>query len=505
MNTIGNYRIIQKLGEGGVGEVFKALDPMLERDVAIKVLRSELSEREQVLQRFRSEAVALGRLNHPNIATVYNFAKDGSRYYMVLEYVNGESLDQLLLRRKKLSWQETVKYGCAVLDGLEHAHRLKVIHRDVKPSNILVSNTGIVKIMDFGIARILEKARQTQLGYLVGTLEYMSPEQIQGYEVDARADIYSFGIVMYEMLTGRLPFQKNTDYDLLKSQIEDTPQPLRFFVPDIPNHLEKIVLRSLAKNPADRFGSALEFRDALNRVLNSEENSRQFPPATRLVTSNADLNTNVFSDRPSRITISIKQFLELLTEYPIPATSLFVSIFGLTLFYLLSTPKALVESVSNKESNLIQPSNAILPAGTESNTRQINQVEDSKPVIKQLEIGLPRDLPKQIPPSSFVEPTQPKLIDVPKIENQPDRKKSKAAVKKTTNTKKSSSQTDSSTEKQAENSSAEHDQWWNDLRHRANSSSKSTKQPEKPTKSKQDQSNNDWQEIKKASGEFLKK
>ncbi|CAG0991194.1 partial Serine/threonine-protein kinase PknA, partial [Anaerolineae bacterium] len=171
MDQIGNYKIVQKLGEGGMGEVFKGVDVMLEREVAIKVLRPELSQREDVLQRFRSEAVALGRLNHANIATVYSFARDGDRYYMALEFVNGEGLDKIITKRGRIPWPDAIRYACGALEGLEHAHRLNVIHRDVKPANILIAYTGAVKIMDFGIARILERARQTRQGYLVGTLE----------------------------------------------------------------------------------------------------------------------------------------------------------------------------------------------------------------------------------------------------------------------------------------------------------------------------------------------
>ncbi|MDD1632188.1 MAG: serine/threonine protein kinase, partial [Methylococcaceae bacterium] len=185
MNEIGNYRILKKLGEGGMGEVFMGEDIMLERKVAIKVLRPELSQREDILQRFRSEAVALGRLNHPNIATVYTFAKDGEHYYLAMEFVNGEPLDTVINKRGKLIWQDAVCYTCDALAGLEHAHRLNVIHRDIKPANIMLTHTGGVKLVDFGIARILEQARQTRTGYLIGTLEYISPEQVQGLDVDA--------------------------------------------------------------------------------------------------------------------------------------------------------------------------------------------------------------------------------------------------------------------------------------------------------------------------------
>ncbi len=167
--VIGNYKIIEKIGEGGMGEVFRGLDTMLEREVAIKSLRPELSKREDIVARFRSEAVAQGRLNHPNIAMVYNFLLQGDQYYMVLEFVRGETLDKMISRKGHLPWQECVPILCQALEGLEHAHRLGVVHRDIKPSNLMITPAGSVKLMDFGIARILQRAHLTRTGHMVGT------------------------------------------------------------------------------------------------------------------------------------------------------------------------------------------------------------------------------------------------------------------------------------------------------------------------------------------------
>lgn len=221
MNQIDNYRILEKIGEGGMGEVYKGIDVMLEREVAIKLLKPELSSKEDVVQRFRSEAVALGRLHHNNIAAVYNFGRYQDQYYMALEFVNGDTLENIIQQKGFLPWREAVHCAIAILEGLSHAHGFNIVHRDVKPSNIIVTANNELKILDFGIARILEKARLTRLGHLVGTLEYVSPEQLQGRETDERADLYSTAVVLYEMLIGRLPFEKSTDYDLIKSQIED--------------------------------------------------------------------------------------------------------------------------------------------------------------------------------------------------------------------------------------------------------------------------------------------
>lgn len=310
MNEIGNYKIIKKLGEGGMGEVFMGEDVMLERKVAIKILRPELSQREDILRRFRSEAVALGRLNHPNIATVYTFARDGERYFLAMEFVNGDPLDVLLNKRGKLNWPEAVSYAISALAALEHAHRLNVVHRDVKPANIMLSFGGEIKLMDFGIARILEHSRQTRTGHTIGTLEYISPEQAQGLEVDARSDIYSMAAVLYEMLTGRLLFQKKTDYDLMQAQIKESPCPPRKLVSDIPKPLENIIMKALEKTPAKRFSSALEFSKALS-------------------TLNPDLQTNIkeglktrlegYSHLPySSLANQPKNFMAVLKNYPLP-------------------------------------------------------------------------------------------------------------------------------------------------------------------------------------------
>lgn len=266
---VQNFKLIDKLGEGGMGEVYRGLDIMLEREVAIKVLRPELMSRQDVVERFRSEAIALAKLNHPNIATLYSFFCFEEQFFMVMEYVKGRTLDHLIRQQGALPWPEATRLICQVLEGLEHAHQMGIIHRDIKPSNLILTPEGSLKLMDFGIARILQTARLTQIGHLVGTLEYISPEQIEGKDTDRRSDIYSLGAVFYEMLTGHIPFRKNTDYELIRAQIEETPQPPSKLTANIPPALEQAVLRALAKNPADRFADAAAYRSALENILDT--------------------------------------------------------------------------------------------------------------------------------------------------------------------------------------------------------------------------------------------
>jgi eukaryotic-like serine/threonine-protein kinase len=262
-HIFGNYKIEQKLGEGGMGAVYRGLDMMIEREVAIKFLRPELASQPQVVERFRSEAVTLAKLNHPNIATLYSFMRQGDSYIMVLEFVRGVTLDHVIQERGAIPHHLAVPIFCQVLDGIQHAHEFGVVHRDIKPANMMLTEKGTLKVLDFGIARILGTARMTRQGNVIGTIEYMSPEQVKGLETDARADIYSLGMLLYEMLTGRVPFDIQNEFELMRAQIEQYPTAPRQLNPAIPEVVEQAIWRAIAKEPAQRFQSAEEFRNFL--------------------------------------------------------------------------------------------------------------------------------------------------------------------------------------------------------------------------------------------------
>ncbi|MFQ3583232.1 MAG: protein kinase [Chloracidobacterium sp.] len=263
-SVIGTYRVTDRLGAGGMGTVYRGVDVMLDRPVAIKVLKPELVANPQLIERFRTEAVLLGKLNHPNIATLYGFLPiDGQQFAMVMEFLPGTALDTLLHQSGAMPLPRVVPLFSGVLDAIGYAHRRGIIHRDIKPSNVIVLPDGMPKVMDFGIARAMGSSRQTRFGAIIGTLEYMSPEQIQGMETDARSDIYSLGIVLYEILTGRLPFIADNEYALLQAHIQSPPPPLRVFTPQIPEPVAQTVLRALEKDPGRRFQTAEEFKQAL--------------------------------------------------------------------------------------------------------------------------------------------------------------------------------------------------------------------------------------------------
>ena len=275
--VVGNYRIVEKIGEGGMGAVYRAIDEMLDREVAIKAIRPELAREPQIVERFRAEAKLLARVSHPAIATIYSFFYDGGELFLAMEYVVGRTLAEVIATHGAMPWRRAVPLLSTALEGIEQAHRAGIIHRDLKPDNLMLTEAATLKVMDFGIARMAGSSHMTQTGLLIGTLRYVAPEQIRGEEVDQRTDIYSLGAVLYQMLTARVPFDGPTDFAILKAQLDDPPVPPGSWIPGLPAWLERAVLKALEKQPAARFQTVEELRLYLNRQGAGAQEARSQP------------------------------------------------------------------------------------------------------------------------------------------------------------------------------------------------------------------------------------
>lgn len=265
-DTLGNYLVLSKLGEGGMGMVYKAHDPTLDRMVALKIISPHLFRNQEYLDRFRVEAQAQARLNSPNIVTLHSMFQLPSWLVLVMEYVEGETLAQRLHKQGRLNFSSSIWVFEQVLLGVDRAHRMGVVHRDLKPGNIFITTGNEVKLMDFGVARMVDNKGLTMAGSMVGTLTYISPEQINGKEADFRSDIYTLGITLYEAVTGRPPFEYRTDFELMSAHLTEQPPRPSILQPDVPEELETVILRAIEKDPDKRHQTAREFRNALLRV-----------------------------------------------------------------------------------------------------------------------------------------------------------------------------------------------------------------------------------------------
>ena len=285
--TVGKYRVQDRIGRGGMGTVYLATDETLRREVAIKVLNSELNDPE-IARRFRSEAITVARLSHPGIATVYELFEHDGQWLMVMEFVRGETLEKTIEKSGPMPVERAVDLVIQGLTALAHAHSMGVVHRDLKPANLMVTPTGTVKIMDFGIARVAGSEHLTAAGFMMGTPAYMAPEQVMGHEIDARADLYAMGVVLYRLTTAKLPFKGETPFAMAQSQVNDPPTPVRLMRSELPIWIEQVISRALSKAPVDRFQTADEFREALKRGLAGlpiETMSVPFVPPELLMTT----------------------------------------------------------------------------------------------------------------------------------------------------------------------------------------------------------------------------
>jgi serine/threonine-protein kinase len=311
MTTISDrYELGDRLGSGGMSTVYRATDQVLERTVAVKILAEHLSDDDKFVARFRREALAVAKLIHPNIVQVYDTGVDAGRHYIVMEYVEGKSVAQLLQTKGRLGADAGVEIGVQACAGLEYAHRQGIIHRDVKPGNLMVIGgpagrgrrdssaheppTGelTIKLTDFGIARASAQSRLTQVGSVVGTAAYLAPEQARGEEATPAADVYALGVVLYQLLTGRLPWEGSTLAELAIRRENERPLPPTSYDPEVPETLSRAVLRSLEGDVSARYSSARELARALEAGLRGDEPP---PPSD-------ELPTNMLAPAPTEAT-----------------------------------------------------------------------------------------------------------------------------------------------------------------------------------------------------------
>jgi serine/threonine protein kinase len=276
---LGNrYEIMERIGGGGMAIVYRALDMLLNRSVSIKVLRSQFVSDEDFVRRFRREAQAAASLSHPNIVNIYDVGTEGEIYYIVMEYVDGKTLKEIIQERGPLPIEEAIDIAKQICNALHHAHENNIVHRDIKPHNVLISKEGRVKVTDFGIARAITSNTMTHTGSVLGSVHYFSPEQARGGITDVKSDIYSLGVVLYEMVTGELPFSGESPITVALKHLQDYFVEPRQLNPEIPQSVENIILKALAKDPHVRYPSTREMYHDLENALIRPDVPKFVPP-----------------------------------------------------------------------------------------------------------------------------------------------------------------------------------------------------------------------------------
>jgi serine/threonine protein kinase len=403
---IGSYQILEKLGEGGMGVVYRAVDTNLDRIVAIKVLSGDFARNQELVERFRAEAKAQANLNHTNLATLYAFLIQDGTAFMVMEFIDGETFDHMIRNRGPIPEQEAIPLFRQALLGIGYAHRAGIIHRDIKPNNLMLNKHGIVKVMDFGISKVMGTRGLTRTGTQLGTVAYMSPEQIRNGTVDIRSDIYELGVTLYEMLSGHLPFESDSDFQVMQDHVATTPPlPSRYY-PYLSKGVERVVLKALEKNPDARFQTVEEFGAALehpelvaasspaarNTVLEPAAVLQQKPTPAPVPTVALPAPT-----QPLQPTVPVGHPATLKPQTPVgglPKKWIFAGLGGLLVAVIAV---AIYQTVSPVPRGASSGGGASGPSGGTSAPSIENVLSDSKPVVSNS--SAPTDAqPVAIPP-----------------------------------------------------------------------------------------------------------
>lgn len=410
--SIQNYQVTAHLGEGGMGTVYKATDTVLGREVALKMLHTPLMNQDQFLERFRKEARILAQLLHPNIAVIYNFIEQNNSHYMVMEYVEGKNLDSLLRQQRILPYQLVVPVFIQALEGLHHAHKKGIFHRDIKPSNLILTPDGTVKLMDFGIAKMAGEQRMTQVNRVVGTVEFMAPELIQGKDPSVSSDIYATAITMYELLTGKLPFESTTDYNLMQEIMQKKPSAPDKLNADIPRPLSTILLKAMEKKPENRYPDARALQQALLSsfpgltAINLELLNKPVP-ATQLISTGTEAAMTTRLDMRNTGDQAIPvSFIAGLRDRISKLNKKQLAIAAVVLLLLISLAAVIITGTKDEPiaGNLTEQQNGADSTAQVSNRQQNPQSDQLMPVNPVPANGNNTNTP---PPTDKVEPLAP--------------------------------------------------------------------------------------------------
>ena len=326
----GRYLILEELGKGGMGSVYKAYDKEVEEKIALKTIKSEIAADEKVIQRFRNELKIARKISHKNVCRMFDLGREDDTYYIAMEYVSGEDLKSSVRRMGPLSTGKVLGFATEICEGLAEAHRLGIVHRDLKPQNIMIDRDGIAQIMDFGIARSRDLKGMTENGSTIGTPEYMSPEQVEGEDIDSRSDIYSMGVILYEMVTGRTPFEGKTPMSIAMKHVTEKPKEPKGLNMQISEDLSRVIMKCMEKDKTYRFQSALDLLYALKEIERGIPAIERIKPARKPVTS-----------REITVSFSVRRFL-------IPVAALLgVVIIGGGIWYFVLRPESSKPTLSS--------------------------------------------------------------------------------------------------------------------------------------------------------------